>query len=366
MLISARDAMRLGVDILVAAGVPADAAHIQLDLLIEAELRGHASHGLLRLPRLVERIGNEVADPTTRGAHRWVGSGLLAVDGQHGLGPVVALDALEAISGRARTTGVACAAISASNHLGMLSWYVERIALGGQIALAFTTSEALVHPWGGRQAQIGSNPIAIGVPAHPLPLVLDMATSSASMGKIHDYGNRGQELVPGWALDETGDPTTDPDAARNGSIAPFGGPKGYGLAIALEALVGSMTQAALGRDVLGTLDSVHKSTKGDVFIVMQPPTTAHGHGLTAYLDAVRASPRQRADVPVLVPGDGARQRRRRALIDGFELPDEVWAELLSLRAASKTSRLPPGQSTSRQALSSEGERNGDDISRSAR
>nr|WP_201762373.1 Ldh family oxidoreductase [Pseudarthrobacter psychrotolerans] len=177
---------------------------------------GHPSHGLLRLPRVIERIANGVADPVTTGRSEWRGDAFLAVDGERGLGPVVAEKALTEISQRAKKTGVALAAISNSNHLGMLAIYAEDVARKGQVLIALTTSEALVHPWGGRKALLGTNPVAIGVPAEPHPFVLDMATGLVSMGKVHDYAHRRQSLEPGWALDGHGDPTLDASAAKDG------------------------------------------------------------------------------------------------------------------------------------------------------
>jgi len=126
--------------------------------------------------------------------------------------------ALDQVCGRARQLGMACAVIHSSNHLGMLAWYVESIARAGQIGIATTISEALVHPWGGRLAMQGTNPLAIGIPATPDPLVLDMSTGLISMGKVHDYALRGRPLEPGWALDASGEPTTSADAAKAGSI----------------------------------------------------------------------------------------------------------------------------------------------------
>jgi len=154
--------------------------------------------------------------------------------------------ALDAIIPRAKEDGIAIAAIRNTNHLGALAYYAEHVAGLGLTCIALTISEALVHPWGGRKAMIGTNPIAIGVPADPTPMVLDMATGLVSMGKIHDHANRGAPIPLGWALDEKGDPTTDASAAKKGAIAPFGGPKGYALGIAFEVLVASLAASAIG------------------------------------------------------------------------------------------------------------------------
>jgi LDH2 family malate/lactate/ureidoglycolate dehydrogenase len=308
------------------AGVAPENAKIQADLLLEAELRGRASHGLQRLPRIIQRIENAVADPDTVGVSTWNGTSLLEVDGCNGLGPVVAFNALAQISARARETGVAAATVSHCNHIGMLALYAQRIAEQGQILIAMTTSEALVHPWGGRKAMIGTNPIAIGVPATPLPFVLDMATSLVSMGQVHDYANRGQALQPGWALDIHGDPTLDAKAARDGAIAPFGDAKGYALGLAIEVLVASLTGCGLGTDVKGTLDNDQPCNKGDIFIVLQPAHNA-AHAISTYLNAIRECEPAKADRPVLVPGDRAHEVRRHSLVDGIRLPAGVWQQI---------------------------------------
>lgn len=315
---------------LIRAGVPEANARIQVDLLLEAELRGRASHGLLRLPRVVERIHNGVANPLTSGRMQWRGNSLLQVDGEQGLGPVVAFAALEQVSARAKTNGVAVAAISNNNHLGMLALYAERIATQGQVIIALTTSEALVHPWGGRAAMVGTNPIAIGVPASPMPFVLDMATGLISMGQVHDYAHRGKALEPGWALDANGDPTLDASAAQHGAIAPFGGAKGYALGLSFEVLVAALTASALGTDVTGTLDSVNTCNKGDVFIVIEPASGAMADSVSGYLDALRACAPAVSTKPVSVPGDRANAQRAKNLERGILIAPEIWRTICSL------------------------------------
>jgi len=328
------EAARVGTKALIRAGVPEDNAGIQMDLLLEAELRGRASHGLLRLPRVIERIRNGVANPSTRGRMQWRGDSFLQVDGEQGLGPVVAFAALEQVAARAKTTGISIAAISNNNHIGMLALYAERIAVQGQVIIALTTSEALVHPWGGRAAMVGTNPIAIGVPASPTPFVLDMATGLVSMGQIHDYANRGQALRPGWALDADGEPTLDAAAACKGAIAPFGGPKGYALGLSFEVLVAALTASALGTDVTGTLDSANTCNKGDVFVVIQPASAAMAGAVSAYLDALRACAPAIKTTPVAVPGDRARAQRARRQEKGLVIAPEIWQVICNLAGES--------------------------------
>jgi len=326
-LVPFQQARSMAVAVLCQANAPPAHAEIQADLLLEAELRGRASHGLLRLPRIVERIVNGVADPAATGLHRWRGA-CLEVDGQMGLGPVISAAALKALAERVETAGLALAAIRNNNHIGMLSWYVEGAARQGFILIATSTSEALVHPWGGRHAMLGTNPIAIGVPTADAPFVMDMATSLVSMGQIHDYAGRGVPLPEGWALDASGEPTTDASAAMAGAIAPFGGPKGYALGLALEMLVVGLTGSGIGNEVKGTLDSDQPANKGDVFIMVKPDaSTALPGRLHAYLDAIRTSG---DDKPVSVPNDRALALRAKRIEEGIPVPPDLWGRLLTL------------------------------------
>lgn len=325
--------------VLLAHGVPDAHAVIQGDLLLEAQMRGYPSHGLLRLPRVIERIVNGASAPTVRGSHEWVGDSFLRVDGERGLGPVVALAALEALQVRARRAGIAIAAIRNSNHIGMLAWYGERIARADQILIAATTSEALVHPWGGRHALIGTNPLCIAVPGRPEPVVVDMATSLVSMGKIHDHADRGEPIPAGWALDAQGRPTTDANAARAGAIAPFGGAKGYALGLALELLVTSLAGSAVGTAVSGTLDSDSVCNKGDVFIVISPQTnTTVAATLHDYVDEIRASAAPGSG-PVTIPGDRSRAARARSVAEGVEVDDALWQRILGLLPSSSAVKV---------------------------
>lgn len=334
MLVPVNDLRQLALSALAKAGVPTEHAEIQAALFIEAEMRGLPSHGLLRLRRVIERIHAGVTDPKVTGSHVWSARNFLQVDGNRGLGPVVALNALDAIIERATQDGIAIAAIRNTNHLGALAYYVEHAAKSDITCIALTISEALVHPHGGRKALIGTNPIAIGVPADPDPLILDMATSLVSMGKIHDHANRGVPIPPNWALDANGDPTTDATAAKAGAIAPFGGAKGYALGVAFEVLVASLASSAIGTDVRGTLDSETICNKGDIFIAISPPHADVARQIaTGYLDrlrnAVPADPKQ----PVLTPGDRARNSRENSIEHGIPIDKVLWEDLKALAAA---------------------------------
>lgn len=334
MQVAEPELRRLAVSLLRGRGASASTAWLQADLLMEAELRGLPSHGVQRLPRLLTRIDRGLADPNASGRHHWRHRSFLEVDGQAALGPVALMAALEALVGPARDSGIALAAIRNSNHSGMLAYYAEAAANRGLIGVVLSTSEALVHPFGGTQALLGTNPIAIGIPTGETPFVLDLASSLVSMGKIHNHALRGAPLPPGWAVDAAGHPTTDPEAAKTGAIAPFGGAKGYGLGLAFELMVAMLAGSNLAPDVRGTLDATSPATKGDVLILIDPGSgQAMASRFAAYLDVLRGSRAADPATPVAVPGDGMRARRALALRDGIDVSDSLMNDLRALSAA---------------------------------
>lgn len=311
---------------LVRAGVAEDEALLQAENLLEGDLRGHPSHGARRLPLLVERIHRGLVTSGVPPTMTWTTESVLEVDGRDGLGAVVAHQAIDEISDRARSTGIALACVRKAHHVGMLAPHVERIAQGGMIAIAMTTSEALVHPWGGTKALLGTNPLGIAIPTGraDAPFVLDMSTAAVSRGRILDHAERGLPLPPGWAVDDEGTPATDPATAQ--AISPFGGPKGFALGLALELLVAQLTQTEVGARVHGTLDATEPVTKGDVFLAVSLKRLGiamGGPNILGYLEELRGSSADPA-TPVLIPGDRARVARERHTQDGVHLSREVW------------------------------------------
>jgi LDH2 family malate/lactate/ureidoglycolate dehydrogenase len=332
--IDAAEERRLIVEVLRRLGAGEQEAADQARVLVEGDLRARPSHGVQRLPVIVQRIRHGLIRPGAKEIASWTAEALLIVDGDHGFGPYVATRAANAISERAARTGVAAAAIRNASHLGMLALYVEPLAEAGLVALAFTTSEALVHPWGGRVALVGTNPIAVALPTDTEPFVMDMATGAISKGEVIARGLRGQELLPGSAVDADGNPTVDPVAADRGAISPFGGPKGFALGLAIELLVAAFTETALGEHVRGTLDVTDPVTKGDLLIVFDPAAAGvapFGERLGEYLRALRASPPAPGSSGVMIPGDRSRAERERRLVEGIPLPAALCRELRELR-----------------------------------
>jgi LDH2 family malate/lactate/ureidoglycolate dehydrogenase len=311
-----------------------DEAADQAQVLVEGDLRGRPSHGVQRLPVIAERVRRGLIRPGARGRAVWTAEAVLTVDGAFGFGPHVARLAADAIAERAARTGVAAAAIHNASHLGMLALYVEPLAMQGLVALAFTTSEALVHPWGGRSALVGTNPIALALPTDGEPFVMDMATGAISKGEVIARGLRGEKLPDGAAVDAEGVPTVDPIAADGGAISPAGGHKGFALGLALELFVAALTATELGGRVRGTLDVTDPVTKGDLLLVFDPAAAGappFTERLGLYLQALRASPPAPGSDGVTIPGERSRLERRRRLDAGIPLPATLWRDLIELR-----------------------------------
>ncbi len=323
--IEPEDHLAFGTAVFIALGASVVDARQQAGQLLEGDLRGHASHGLRRLDILAQRIENGVADTTAVPVLEWRTPGVLSVDGQRGLGPPTAFSTVAALLDRVEKSGIVIGAVRNANHLGMLAPYVEEMARRGAIGIAMTTSEALVHPWGGKVAMVGTNPLAIAIPTSEAPVVLDMATGQISMGKVLDHAARGVPLPVGAAIDADGNPTTDARAAMQGAISPFGGAKGYALAVVLELLVGALTNSSYGRDVRGTLDATEPCNKGDVFIAIDPSTFgASEDSASSYLQALRSMlPAQGFDA-VTVPGDRARRIREENWRGGVPIASTTW------------------------------------------
>lgn len=331
-LVQASVLERSAIEFLVARGASAATARIQASHLVEAELRGHPSHGLRRLRVLAERIERGLIVPDAEPRMRWVTDAVLRVDGALGLGPVTAHRALDELLDRAPRTGIAIAGMRQTHHLGMLAPYLEAATARGAVALVLSSTEGLVHPWGGAGSLVGTNPVGIGVPARGGDLVLDMSTGSTTAGRILDHRDRHLELPAGWAVDANGAPTTNAAAAAEGSISPFGGAKGYALGVAFGAMIGALTATALGDEVYGTLDAEHETTKGDVFVVCDASVIAGadaGEAVGAYFDRLRASATEGATVTV--PGERARNERARRAEDGVDVAADV-ADMLEIPA----------------------------------
>ena len=231
-------------------GMKPEEAFVNADNLVDADLKGIDSHGTSRLPLYLKRIRLGIVRSNFE--LKLVSERLSAatVDACNSMGAYVSRQAMEMAMNKAAQTGIAMVSVGNSNHNGTAGYYAE-MALGrGMIGLAATNSKARMAPWGGRDVYLGTNPLAVAIPAgRRLPVVADLATSIVARGKLVVAAKKKQPIPPGWALNKEGEPTTDPAEGVLGSVMPAAGPKGSAIALVIDVLSAVLSGSLFGPHV---------------------------------------------------------------------------------------------------------------------
>jgi L-2-hydroxycarboxylate dehydrogenase (NAD+) len=313
---------------LAAAGIPPEDARQVAALMAEADARGGDAHGVFRLPQYVKQIQSGAVNP--RPNIRIVSSraGTALVDGDNALGHLVMKRATELAVEKARQCGVGWVGTRRSNHAGPAQLYPRMVAAQEMIGLYFCVGNAnLLPPWGGTEALLSTNPIAIAVPAlrHPV-ITLDMATTNTAFGKIRLKAQRGEPMPEGWMIDRQGQPLTDPKRASEGFLVPIGGPKGYGMALMIGLLAGTLNGAAFGRDVVDyTVDSKTPGNTGQSIVAVDIDAFADVQAFKQKVDEVwdvmKSSPTLPGVDEVRLPGERSEQLYRERMAHGVPLSD---------------------------------------------
>ena len=235
-------------------GMSTKDAGLLADSLVDADLKGVHSHGVLRVPEYIKKLTHDGVNPQGRPKIAQDSGACIVVDGDNSMGQIGVHFAMEQIIHRAQTTGIAAAAIRGSNHCGALAYFAAQALQHDMIGVVTTNALPTMAPWGGTERLLGINPLAIAIPAgNEFPIVYDAAFSGSSHGKIRVYHQKGLTLPEGWALDRDGVPTTDPSVAIDGLLAPIGGFKGTGLAMIMGILSSMLSGASYGTE-LGNME----------------------------------------------------------------------------------------------------------------
>lgn len=324
--------------------LPAEAAQITAEVLVAADLRGIASHGVSRAPVYAGRLSRGGIRPDARPQLRQVRSAVSVIDAAGGMGPPAAQLAMAEAVKAAAAHGIGLCAVTAANHFGIASYYTMWAARRGLVGIACSNSDAVVAPYGARKRFFGTNPLAISFPAEDgfVP-TLDMATSAAAYGKVLIAQANGEPLPQGWAVDAEGRPTTDPHAAAAGALLPFGGPKGSGLAFAIELLCGVLLGGTVS-DAIPPLWAAPDQPQGlgQCFLAIDPGALSgepdRTQAISAYarrLMALEAAPGANA---VLAPGYLEWQREERHRAQGVPIAVETYE---ALQCALREAGCPP-------------------------
>jgi L-2-hydroxycarboxylate dehydrogenase (NAD+) len=317
----------------------ADAARVA-ELMIAADLSGQDGHGIFRLPQYVRRIRGGAVNVRPLIRVQQSGPATALVDGDNGMGHLVMSRAADVAIALARGAGVAWVGVRASNHAGPAALYATMPLAHEMIGVYAAVANANhMAPWGGQELLLGTNPLAIAVPAgDEPPLVLDMATTVVSYGTVKQYAQRGEPLPSGWITNAAGEAITDATRAGEGFLLPIGAYKGSGLALMLGLLAGVLNGAAFGRDVVDFNADDHSATNtGHVLIVVDPgrflPVEVFKREVDRHVRDLHASRRLPGVEAIYMPGEQRHARIQERTARGIPLPAALVADLDRLAAS---------------------------------
>ncbi len=335
VVVTADAARRLATDLLTAHGVPPEDAATVAACLVRADLRGAESHGLSRLPVYLDRIAKGFVDPAPRLVPRRVAPAAAHLDGGNGLGFVVAARAMAEAVTLAREAGIGLVGVSGSGHFGTVATWLLQATEAGMAAIVLTNAAPAMPPWGGRAAMFGTNPLGIAVPMPDgPPFLLDMSTSAMARGRIRRAAEAGLPVAPGMATDAEGRPTTDATAAMAGMLLPVGGPKGAGLAMAIDLLAGLLTGAAFGGGVGDQYRAPERPQDvGHLFVALRPdlflPPEALADRLHRFATGLAGAPPAPGQT-IRMPGARGAATEAKRLRDGIPYPRAAILDLLRI------------------------------------
>jgi hydroxycarboxylate dehydrogenase B len=323
---------RLTRDIFAARGVPPDDAAWVATMLVRANLRGHDSHGVIRVPQYAAALKSGTLNPKPQMTLVVDTPTIAILDGDGGFGQVVARRGIGLAIERARTQGLAAVALRGANHVGRLADYAEMAAQGGLIGLLWANARGglNVAPWGGAARRLGTNPHAIAVPGPNGVVAMshDFASSVWAEGKLRVKFNRGETVPPGIMLNGRGEPSNDPREYYTeppGSLLTAGAHKGFGLSIAIEILGGILS----GAGAASGEPSLFRN--GTLMVCIDPvrflPLAEFHAQVAGLLDWVRSAPLAAGAKEILIPGEPEARMERERRAGGVPIEDTTWQQI---------------------------------------
>ncbi|HOE70713.1 MAG TPA: Ldh family oxidoreductase [Brevefilum sp.] len=325
----------------IALNVPEIDAHIAADVLVSADLRGINSHGVIRLHSYYgDRLMKGAIDPASTIQVIQESPATLALDGGNGLGQVVAYRAMSRCIELAEQAGLSITTVRNSNHYGIAGYYAMMALPEDMIGISLTNSQPLVAPTFGRTAVLGTNPIAVAIPAGTeKPYVLDMATSIVSIGRITVHQKSGQPIPAGWGINAQGELTQAPgEVLQGGALLPLGGPaelrgyKGYGLSLLVDLLSGALSGAAYGNHV-GHPGKNSTADVGHFFAAIKienfRPVDEFKADMDDYIRMLKATPKIPGQDRIYIHGEKEFENEENYREHGVPLLSEIVESLIS-------------------------------------
>jgi LDH2 family malate/lactate/ureidoglycolate dehydrogenase len=328
-----------------AAGLPEAEAQTVARYMVEADLRGSDTHGVIRLPLYIRRLraGGINANPNIRVISERASVALL--DGDNGMGHLVMHRAALLAIEKAAASGIGWVGARMSNHAGPAALYVTMPLAHDMIGLYFAVgSNNHLPPWGGSESLLGTNPLAVAVPALDEPaIVLDMAPTVAAYGKVRLKAQRGEPMPVGWMIDREGKPLTDAKRADEGHLLPIGDYKGYGLSLIVGLLAGALNRAAIGRDVIDFVKETGKATNtGQAIMALSieafMPPEEFKRAVDGLIGDIRQSQRLPGVERIWLPGEQSHAKRLDRRAHGIPMPKALRD---SLDGVAREVKIPP-------------------------
>lgn len=325
-------------------GLPGTDAGACAAQIVDAELRGVSSHGCVRFGIFVERLRNGTANPRPRVRTITDLPAFSLLDGDYGMSAVVARRAMRIAIDKAKAGGVGAAAIRKSSHTGHIGYFAAMALEHGMIGVVISGAVGNLAPWGGSERMIGNNPVAFAIPSgQEYPILFDIATSKVARGYVLLAAKAGEPIPEGWALDPSGRPTTDAALAARGTMLPFAGHKGYGLALTFTFLTGALSGSGFDADRPDWLEK-DKPFGLPMFAMAIDPDRCLGGDYKAAVDEAVARIKASGLAPgfdeIRIPGEGAHRRYRTALAEGIALKEALARDLDRIAAEVGVAPLP--------------------------
>lgn len=325
------DLTRFATDVFARTGLPRNDAKVVAEVLVWANLRGVDTHGVTRIPRYVELIEQGDMNPRPEIRIRSETAAAVLIEADRAAGPVAMMRGVSEAVRKARGAGVGLALVRATTHTAALGYYTLEIAKAGMAGTALAGSWPNVIYHGSKAAGVSTSPISIAVPGGK-PVVLDMATSIVSMGKLNQAKKAGKPIPEGWALDAEGRPTTDPLTAQ--TPLPMGGAKGSGLSFMVECLASLITANPLLAESLEHTPAGARHRQNGFVLAIDLSQFGDPESFRREVDrlvkALKALPRADGTEEILMPGERGRRTLEQRTREGISLPRAVHAELLGL------------------------------------
>jgi LDH2 family malate/lactate/ureidoglycolate dehydrogenase len=319
------------------AGVPSESAFLVADALIDADLRGVSTHGLVRFPVYVARLRQRLVNPTPEFRVVREQGATVVLDGDDGFGQVVGAEGMRRAVALAREHGLGLCAMRNSSHLGALAYVAAMAVPHRMIGIVMTITNPVIAPWGGVVPKLGNNPLAVAVPTDRNPIILDMACSQVARGNLILAEKTGKSIPLTWALDSVGRPTDNPAEGLKGSLMPVGGHKGAGLALIVGILGGLLAGAPFGAGCGDIFDMTRPQRLGHLTVAIDVATCCPFpeflQAVGAMINDCKAAPRADGVDEIAMPGELEARRREENLRDGFPVSVVVLDEVKAVGAA---------------------------------